>query len=445
MDADDKKSLWILAFLLILLVGSLIGIRGCNRKEQNDDRKDQQMVEKTPSPTPKTNQPSNGGNNSTNETPIRNVAIENSNTEKVQEEKAESTLDLTQYFSGVSSSYQVQLGDDSFLLPEIQVGSGMLLKIEYYLKGLYEDHYYKVSDFNIGELGTYKIVYTLSYKEQSYTQEAIVEVLDTEAPIVEGMIENYDPTTGITSYEPVKSGSKINQNIQISFRDNHEISYAEYYKAKYEKIDHIETIEQEGMQEIIEIDLEQDFILYEDGEYHIRAYDFSSNVSEYIVTIDRTNPIVQIKYFRIDKNNTSVTIESQEELQAMSGWVLSSDQRSISKIYPNGQNETVTVFDLAGNPATATIQTTTVEVSIKINQAGLETSSINLNTNDGEIKIVFASSPSMELIYSIDQTPFEFYQNESLTTPGHYTFQAILDGQVMDSLEFDISNMTVGD
>lgn len=444
MNADDKKSLWILAFLLILLVGFLIGIRGCNKKTQNDDRKDQQTVEITPSPTPKTNQPSERGNTSTNVTPIHNVIFENTDTEKVQGE-AGSTLDLAQYFSEVSSNYQIELGDDSFLLPKIEVGSGMFLKVEYYLKGLYEDQYYPVSNFDIRELGTYKVVYTLTYKNQSYTQESIIEVLDTEAPIVEGIIENYDPTTGVTSYEPVRSGSKINQNIQISFRDNHDVSYAEYYKAKYEKVDNVETIEQEGMQEIIEIDLGQDFILYEDGEYHIRVYDFSSNVSEYIVTIDRTNPIVQIKYFRIDKDHTSVTIESQEELQAISGWQLSSDRHSISKIYGNGQNETVTVFDLAGNSSSATVQTTNVEASIKLQQAGLETSSINLNTNDGEIKVVFQSSPNMELRYSIDQTPFESYQNQALTAPGHYTFQAVLDGQVMDSLEFDISNMTVGD
>lgn len=163
------------------------------------------------------------------------------------------------------------------------------------------------------------------------------------------------------------------------------------------------------------------------------------------MTIDRTNPIVQIKYFRIDKDHTSVTIESQEELQAISGWQLSSDRHSISKIYGNGQNETVTVFDLAGNSSSAIVQTTNVEASIKLQQAGLETSSINLNTNDGEIKVVFQSSPNMELRYSIDQTPFESYQNQALTAPGHYTFQAVLDGQVMDSLEFDISNMTVGD
>ncbi len=439
MNADDKKSLWILAFLLILLVGFLIAIRGCNKKEQNDDLKDPQTIETTPSPTPKTNQPSEEENISTNVTPIHNVVDQ----EKVEEVKAESTLDLAQYFSEVSSSYQVELGDDSFLLPQIEVGNGMLLKVEYYLKGLYEDHYYKVSDFDIGKLGTYKIVYTLSYKGQSYTQEAIIDILDTEAPIVEGMIENYDPSTGITSYEPVRSGSKINRNIQISFRDNHEVSYAEYYKAKYEKIDDVETIEQEGMQEIIEIDLEQQLILYEDGEYHIRVYDFSSNVTEYIVTIDRTNPIVQIQYFRIDKDHTSVTIESQEELQAISGWSLSENHRSINRIYANNQHEEVTVYDLAGNPSVVTVETT--NVSIKVHQGGVETSSINLNTNEGEIKVVFQISPNMELRYSVEQSQFVSYQNEALTTPGHYTFQVILDGRIMDSLEFDISNVPVGD
>ncbi|MDE5587346.1 MAG: hypothetical protein K2I72_03130, partial [Bacilli bacterium] len=415
----------------------------------------------TPSPTPK--QSSEEDNTSTNVTPIHNVV-------KVQEE-AEPALDLAQYFSEVSSSYQVELGDDSFLLPQIEVGNGMFLKVEYYLKGLYEDHYVKVSDFNIRELGTYKVVYTLSYKGQSYTQETFIEILDTEAPIVEGMIETYDSTTGITSYEPVRSGSKINQNIQISFRDNHEISYAEYYKAKYEIIDNVETIEQEGMQEIVEIDLDQDLVFYEDGEYHVRVYDFSSNVTEYIVTIDRTNPIVHIKGFRIDndKDHISVTIESQEELQAIDGWSLSEDCRSISKIYTYyDQKETVIVYDLAGNPTPIDIDPKTVPVydltgnptpvdidpntvlvydltgnltpedikfddvvvSIKIYQEGVETPNISLNTNGGKIQVVLESNRNIELRYSIVQDPFEqaqfeTYQGGELTTPGHYTFQAI--------------------
>ncbi|MCI8588724.1 MAG: hypothetical protein HFG40_03640 [Bacilli bacterium] len=437
MNANDKKGLWLVGFFLILLVGSLIAIRGCDKKELKDDRKDSNIVEPVPSPTPKTDE-------------LDNNSIVDSNTNIVVkkdyqvEKEQEKIIDLNQYLSQVDSMYKIAVGEQ-FTLPEIKLEEGVFLKIEYFFQELYGTSYQKVSDFSSSQPGMYKVVYTVRYGVWSTQKEISILVQDQEAPIIEGLIRREDPTTGITSYEPVKSGSKINQEIMLSFRDNHEVAYVEYYKAKYEIINNTATIEQDAMQEMIEVDFTQDLILYEDGEYHVRAYDVSGNVQEYIVTIDRSNPVVQVTYSRIDKNHTIVTITSQEDIRVISGWQLSQDQRHLTKIYENNQMEEVSVFDLAGNEVTVQIATTNVEVSIDVLQAGKKTTSVNLNTNDGDITVSMTSTPSMELVYAYEDGSFQTYNNQVLKTAGYYTFQAVLDGIVMDSVEFYISEQVVGD
>ena len=443
MDANDKKSLWILAFLLVLLVGFLIVTRGCDKKEFRDDDT-QDIVEPTKTPAPVEQDDQKENKDDETKTTIPNIVASNLETEKVVEEVKEETVDLSKYFLMIASDYQLEVGDDSFTLPEIVTEEGVFLKIEYFFQDLYDSEYLKTSEFDRNRVGTYKIIYTLSYRRQSLTKEFFVSIVDTELPIIEGIVEKYDPATGVISYEPVKSGSKINQDVTLSFRDNYGLSYAEYYKAKYETIEGVDTIEQEGMQEIIEIDLEQGLFLSEEGEYHIRVYDTSMNVSEYIVTIDRTNPTLQVSYARIDKDHTLVTIDSDEEIQSLEGWVISESGQGIQKVYENSQLEEITVLDIAGNSSTITVQTTDMEISIQVNQNNQSTMSQNLNTNDGDITVSFQSNPLMELKYSVDGSDFTVYQNEVLNIEGHYTFQAVFEGQVMDSLEFNISSMTTG-
>lgn len=444
MDANDKKSLWILAFLLVLLIGFLVLVRGCDTKKFTNDEK-QDIVEPTPTPTPIEQKDKTENPKAETETSIRNIVVSSFEQKKGIEETKEETVDLSKYFSSIASDYQVEVGDDSFTLPEIETAEGIFLKAEYFFQDLYGSDYFKTSEFDISRVGTYKITYTLSYRQQSLTKEFFVSILDTELPIIEGIVEKYDVTTGITSYEPVKSGSKINQEIEISFRDNYELSYAEYYKAKYEKIDGVDTIEQEGMQEIIEIDLGQELLLSEEGEYHVRVYDTSMNVSEYIVIIDKTSPTLQVSYSRIDKDYTLVMIDSDEEIAPLNGWVISDDGHRIQKVYENSKQEEVTVLDIAGNVSTIVVETQDMQVTIQVKQNNQNTTSQNLNTNDGDIRVACDSNQSMEFRYSIDGSDFTVYQQgQILNVEGHYVFQAVFEGQVMDSLEFNISSMTPG-
>jgi len=74
-----------------------------------------------------------------------------------------------------------------------------------------------------------------------------------------------------------------------------------------------------------------------------------------------------------------------------------------------------------------------------------ETTSVNLNTNDGEILVKVIGTEGVVLQYSFDNYEFISYDNTAIVDSGHYVFQAILDGIVLDSVEFDVSNMMVGD
>ncbi len=447
MEANDKKSLCLVGLTLVLIIGILAGFRGCDKVKYEDDNENQKIPVQTPVPTPTTNDIFDDNENDVKKDSytVNYTKIEESSKNQESNYPVVPTFDLSKYLTHLESNYQVEAGTEEFIIPEVLGNEEVTVQIQYFFKGIYDNSYSSVLEFNTSIPGTYKIIYTVSKDKESFSKEVYVEVLDTTLPIIEGIVENYDSETGITSYEPVKTGSIINQTIKISFRDNHEVTYAEYYKAKYEMIDGSNTIEQEGMQEIVEIDLNQDFILYEDGEYHIRAYDYSNNIFEYVVTIDREAPIIQMNSQRLDKDSTLITITSREKLQEKEGWTLSEDELSLSKVYSNSQEEVVSVLDLAGNISTVTVKTDHLEAIVKVFQNNKETTSVNLNTNDGEILVKVIGTEGVVLQYSFDNYEFISYDNTAIVDSGHYVFQAILDGIVLDSVEFDVSNMMVGD
>ena len=83
-----------------------------------------------------------------------------------------------------------------------------------------------------------------------------------------------------------------------------------------------------------------------------------------ISNIDKTAPTLTVSYSTTNKTNGSVTatITANEVVQAVSGWTLSSDKKSLNKKYTsNVSNEKVTVKDTAGNTKTATINISNID------------------------------------------------------------------------------------
>ena len=82
-----------------------------------------------------------------------------------------------------------------------------------------------------------------------------------------------------------------------------------------------------------------------------------------ISNIDKIAPNMNVEYSTKNptNKNVTVTITSNEEIQEVEGWTLSSDKRVLTKEYDENTKETITIKDLAGNEAQANIEITNID------------------------------------------------------------------------------------
>ena len=441
LNSNDKKGIIVVVLLLIIILGSLVFIRGCHKKEFKNDSIPELPEEIVPDENQDPSQSSDSNVEEEYDSYVNNYYNDSTNYEEVPSENQtipdEPVLDFETY-------YQVEIGNTDFRLPVVSEidnsGNPQVVIITYYFKSIYAMEYVQVDNLSFKELGTYKVNYqvTDSYN-QTVSKDLWIDVIDQTAPIIEGFIEKYDESSGLISYIPVSDGDSINSSINITFRDNVEVVYANYYKAIYETIGNEATLEHESLMNVENIDLTQDFYLYEDGEYHIRAYDESGNYTEYIVTIDRTNPVVEVTYTKLESNQVLVTIKSDEELSEKDGFTLSEDKKSLTKIYSANIQENIVISDLAGNEVSIPILVDQI-ITVKVIQNGIQTESTQLNLNDGEISANVLGNSNYEISYSLDGSVTTSYTSGgSLTSVGHYEFTIYSDmGTINFSL--DISN-----
>ena len=119
------------------------------------------------------------------------------------------------------------------------------------------------------------------------------------------------------------------------------------------------------------------------------------------------------------KETVTATITANEKIQQVEGWVLSEDETKLSKVYAKNTEETITVYDLAGNKAYANISvnnidTTSPQVEIKYSTTKLTNQNVTVTvTADEKIKEVEG------WILSNDKTTlskdFESNQEEDIT------------------------------
>lgn len=452
INAEDKKNIVVVVLILIVLLGSLFFVKSCNRKEFIDEEPSEQ--EKLPDDNEEEPDQETGEEENTDveeelpeemNNPVIPTVIPSPKPPEKEEEEA-----LPPVVS-IPDNVVLSLHDENFVLPTVggvdEKGIPLRVEISYYFKVLNAVDYSPVFAFSTDQVGTYKIVYRVTNSSSLTTvKEMIVEIIDNEAPTIEGMIEEYDPESGLTSFIPVANGSLINQMITIKFRDNDRVSYAEYYK-QIDPVDSGDTIEQEPLPEVIPIDPTQELVLYEDGEYHVRAYDESGNITEYVVTIDCTNPVISVTYTK-KANATTVQITSDEELQPVEGWVLSEDQKVLTKEYTVDTEEIVSLFDLAGNQVDIPILVEVDYARVQVYQDGKLTTSDALNIVDGDITIhVESNLDDYQVIYTIDGGVEQIYQEgDLLTTAGSYSVSIYsMDGTLYDTIEFFISTDLGGD
>ena len=88
-----------------------------------------------------------------------------------------------------------------------------------------------------------------------------------------------------------------------------------------------------------------------------------TQVNVEVNNIDKIAPDVGVTYStkEITKENVKVTITANEEVQAIQGWTLSNDKKTLTKEYIENTKETITVKDIAGNEMRVNIEINNIE------------------------------------------------------------------------------------
>ena len=81
---------------------------------------------------------------------------------------------------------------------------------------------------------------------------------------------------------------------------------------------------------------------------------------------DNTAPTVNVEYStkEITEENVTVTITANEEIQAVQGWTLSSDKKTLTKEYAENTTETITIKDLAGNETQVNVEISNIDKNL---------------------------------------------------------------------------------
>ena len=168
-------------------------------------------------------------------------------------------------------------------------------------------------------------------------------------------------------------GNEVKVNIEITNIDKMEpVCYVEYGTRTLTKENvKVKIMSNEELQEI------EGWALSEDKKELTKEYngntsetitirDLAGNETEVtieITNIDKVAPVLNITYSTKNptKENVKVTITSNEEIQSIEGWALSSDKKTLTKEYSANTKETIIVKDLAGNETEATIEITNID------------------------------------------------------------------------------------
>ena len=112
---------------------------------------------------------------------------------------------------------------------------------------------------------------------------------------------------------------------------------------------------------------------------YVQEKEYSNNVEENIIVksttgesvqglilinnIDKQGPEIEVNYSETSITNKNVTVQlvSNEELEPIEGWVLSSDRKILQKQYQQNITQEVEVTDLAGNKSKVTIQINNID------------------------------------------------------------------------------------
>lgn len=439
LNKNDKRNIIIIILVLVVIIGVFIGIRSCKHNDSEPKKENPPIVK----PDDPIKEPDDNGKENND-----SVIEESKDTTKPVNRVPNTVGDEEEIYPVLSfptTYYLVNLNEE-FTLPELPTidenGNSIQVHVTYKFLEIGSNEYVPSTELSTSKPGIYEITYYVENSRGYVSRYYIyVEIVDEKAPVIEGYITRVD-TDGSHHMIPVLSGEFIHEKIEITFYDNDEIDYVEYYNAFEDTSIDGDNLEEEAMPNVVTVDKDTNFTLEEEGEYHIRAYDRSGNVVEYVVTIDTTKPVTEVSYEQVGNNLTKVIITSNEELQPLEGYTLSEDKMVLTRVYQGVVSEEVILLDRAGNEVTLSLSFNPVKISIYQNDQ--ETGSTQLNKNDGVIKVL-VNRDDIILTYTIDDSmEYTYIKDSELTVEGNYVFKGIIDNTPI-YMEFYISAMGIED
>ena len=212
-----------------------------------------------------------------------------------------------------------------------------------------------INGVNGWELLENKMTLTKTYTENATENVAITDLLgdNTTANITVSNIDKEAPTVSV-SYSTT---NPTNQSVTATITANEPIQEVSGWTISTDKKKLTKTYTENATETITIKDLAGNVAEYKYN--NISMY----NVVVKITNIDKTAPKANVSYSSTAVTNQNVTakITADKELQGINGWNLSSDKKTLTKIYTENATETVTIKDLAGNSTTATVKITNID------------------------------------------------------------------------------------
>lgn len=92
---------------------------------------------------------------------------------------------------------------------------------------------------------------------------------------------------------------------------------------------------------------------------------------------DKTKPTATVKYSK-GTNGVTVTVTASEQIQPVTGWTLSSDKKTLTRVFTQNYTGTLTITDLAGNKS----DSIAIKVDTSLPNGGTDTGNNNNNSNN---------------------------------------------------------------
>ena len=236
-----------------------------------------------------------------------------------------------------------------------------------------------------------EIIVKVTYSETSVTRENIKVTIEADRELQEvvgwtlsddGMTLTKTFTENgsevITIYDLAGNSASVNVNVSNIDRKNPEatVSYNETEKTNKDVLVTIKV--NEPIQEVEGWTLSDDGMTLtktftENGSEVITIYDLAGNSASVNVkvenidkgNIDRENidesPLVlEINYNTTSNRSVVVTITANKKIKDIDGWILSNDEKSLSKEYTENKIEEITIYDYYENSANVIINVSNI-------------------------------------------------------------------------------------